>query len=108
MKQLMLMLFLSISLFSCNGKLSDFTACIPQTKFNAAYCGTYSPTKLEFITKLEKHPITVTNDAFCVPKEEWLTKLRPEIKNIYRVKKDEGKALIIDGQQRLRDIYRID
>lgn len=114
MRKITLLLLVSISMVlatGCDDDVLNITlenTCVPQSKFGAAYCGDYSLGQVKFITALEKKPISQTDDAICISKEEWLLKLRPALKENIRVKKDKKKRLILDGNLHLRKLYSLE
>jgi hypothetical protein len=57
----------------------------------------------EFKTK----PLSAVNDSICISKEDWLTLLKPAIKENYRVEQDKKKRLRIDGFMDIRKTYEI-
>jgi len=72
------MLILMLSLVtSCD--LPDVDVCIPSFKFGKSYCGPYSMKDVEFIEEPVPSPLESVDDAFCISKESWLLKLRPEL-----------------------------
>lgn len=82
-------LILMLSLITSCGAPPIVTMCVPSKHFDASYCGDYSFEELKFLEDLRKLPLENIEAAFCMPKEEWLTKMRPYLKRLKRRKEEE-------------------
>lgn len=107
MKMLMLLLLVSISGCSPEDLPTLPNTCIPSSVFGKAYCAAYSLKKMSFEGRFETKPISVVDDAICISKEDWLTLLKPAIKENYRVEADNKKKLMIGGHTNLRMTYEV-
>lgn len=106
--KLMLLLFLICSFISCDPTdLPDVFVCVPDETMGT-YCGMYSMKDLKFTEELKKEPASKNNGAFCIGQKSWLTKLKPTIKENYRVTRDSKKKKLEFGYEvRLRKFYEV-
>lgn len=105
MKVKLLILSLSFScliLVSCKDGLilSDIKACSYSPVSKKIYCGKYSMSKLKFVSELKKGNENDLTLALIIPREEWLTKLKPEIKRAYRAEKDRKKRSYVETKEK--------
>ena len=99
----LILLFLFVG---CNQEIGTFEFCGTDTK-NAA-CGPYSLDQGKFVGELKPKPISVLKGAMCITKKEFLTKLKPRLKELTRLKKDsKKKKLILDGYLDVRETYNL-
>ena len=105
MKAFCLLLCVLLILTGCE-EIGTYEFCGTDTK--SAACGPYDLDKGKFVGEMKPAPIGKLKGAMCITKKEFLTKLKPRLKELGRIKKDsKKKKLILDGYLDIRDTYNL-
>ena len=105
MKSLLFMLTI-ISLYGCNDQIGTYKFC--GKAGNEVFCADYSLDLAKFVGDFKPSTLEALDGAMCIPREEFLTRLKPRLKEIRRQKVDTKKKRIkIDGYMNVRNDWNL-